>query len=81
MQRAAIGRLSKRCRERHRTAIDLCADGRIADLRVDGVAEVDAIGPARQRNQPPLWRETKDLIVKQLQLGVLEEFLGVISLK
>ncbi len=44
---------------------------------MDRVGEVDRRRAARQRDQAPLRREAEDLIVEQLELGVLEEFLRV----
>ncbi len=46
---------------------------------MDRVGEVNRRGAAGQRNQPPLGGEAKHLVVKQLELGVFEEFFRVIA--
>ena len=59
--------------QRRDAAVDLRADRGIADIGVDGVGEVDRGRAARQRDQAPLGREAEHLILKQFELGVLEE--------
>ena len=46
---------------------------------MDRVGEVNRGRAARQRNQPPLGGEAEHLVVKQLKLGVLEEFFRIIA--
>src|SRR5262245_21928492 len=61
--------------------VDHGAGAGIADVGVDRVGKVDRRGTARQRDQPALWREAEDLVLKQLELGVLEELLWVVTLE
>ena len=58
-------------------AVDLGADAAVADLGMDGVGEVDRRGAARQGDQVALGREAEHLVGEHLELGVLEEVLGV----
>ena len=55
----------------------LAADRVIADVGVHRVGEVDRRRLARQRDQLALRGEAEHLVVEQLELGVLEEFLRV----
>ena len=66
--------------QRHGAAVDLGADGGVADVGVDGVGEVDRGRAARQRDQPALGGEAEDLVLEQLELGVLEELLRRVAL-
>ena len=63
--------------ERRQAAIDLAAHHAVAELGMDRIGEVDRRRAARQRDQAPLRREAEDLVVEQLELGVLEKFLRV----
>jgi len=68
--------------QRQHAAVDLGADAMVADLRVDGVGEVDRRRALRQLDQVALGREAEHLVLEQLQLGVLQEllrFLGVVD--
>ena len=60
--------------QRHQPAVHLGADAGVADLAVHGVGEVDRGGAARQLDQRALRREAEDLVLVELELGVLEEF-------
>ena len=60
--------------------VDAAADAAVADIGVHGIGEIDRIGAARQRYQIALGGETEDLVMKQLELGVLEELLGAVAL-
>ena len=44
---------------------------------MDGIGEIDRRRAARQRDQIALGREAEHLILEHLELGVLEEFLGL----
>ena len=68
-------------RQRQLPAVDHGADAGVADVGVHGVGEVDRRGIARQGDQPPLRREAEHLILEQLELGVLQEFLGIVALE
>ena len=65
--------VAQRRDQRRDAAVDLGADGRIADVGVDGIGEVDRGRAARQRDQAPLGREAEHLVLEQFELGVLEE--------
>ena len=65
--------------ERQLAAVDHGADAGIADVGVHGIGEVDRRGAARQGDQAPLGREAEHLVLEQLELGVLEELLGVVA--
>ena len=58
-------------------AVDLAADRAVADIGMHGIGKIDDVGVARQRDQLALRGEAEHLVVKQLQLGVLEEFLRI----
>src|SRR5690606_33787840 len=45
------------------------------------IGEVDRCGSTRQRNQHAPGREAENLILEQLQLGVLQEVLGTAALR
>ncbi len=64
---------------RHVAPVDDGADGRVADVGVHGIGEIDRRRPARQRDQATLGREAEDLILEQLELGVLEELFRVVA--
>ena len=66
--------------ERRDAAVDLGSRRGVADVGVDRIGEVDRRRAARQRDQPALRREAEDLVVEQLELGVLEELLRVVAL-
>ena len=66
--------------QRHDAAVDLAADAGVADVGVDRIGEIDRRRAARQRDQPALRREAEDLVLEQLELGVLEELLGRVAL-
>ena len=70
----AVGELRA---QRQHAAVDLGADAGVADLAVDGIGEVDRRRAARQGDQLALGREAEHLVLEHLELGVLEEFLGV----
>ena len=57
----------------------LRADRRIADVGMDRIGEIDRGRAARQRDEPALRGEAEHLIVKQLELGVLEELLRIVA--
>ena len=65
--------------ERHEAAVDLGADRRVADLAVDGVGEIDRGGAAGELDELALGREAEDLVLIELELGVLEEVLGILD--
>src|ERR1700729_2139822 len=65
--------------KRRDSAIDLRADRGIADVGVDRIGEVNRGRAAGQRDQPPLGGEAEHLVVKQLKLGVFEEFFRVVA--
>ena len=60
-------------------AIDLDADGGVADLGVDGIGEVQRHSPARQGDQLPLRREDENLVQIHFQLGVLDPVLAALA--
>ncbi len=62
--------------QRQDAAVDLGPDAGVADLAVHGVGEIHRRGAARQRDQPALRREAEHLVLIQLELGVLEEFVA-----
>ena len=39
------------------------------------------VGAARQRDQAALGREAEHLVLEQLELGVLEELLGIVAVE
>ena len=63
--------------ERHGAAVDLGRDAAVADVRMDGVGEIDGRRPARQPHDRALRREDVDLVGEEIRLDGLEEFLGV----
>ena len=63
--------------QRRELAVDLGADRHIADLGVHRIGEIDRRRAARQRDQLALRGEAEHLVMEQLELGVLEKFLGV----
>ncbi len=67
--------------QRHDAAVDLGADAGVADIGVDGIGEIDRRRAARQRDQPALRREAEDLVLEQLELGVLEEVLRIVAFR
>ena len=68
-------------RQRQLPAVDHRTDAGVADVGMHGIGKVDRRGIARQSDQPPLRREAEHLILEQLELGVLEEFLGIVALE
>ena len=60
--------------QRRVAAIDAAADAAVADAGVNGIGEVDRRRAARQGDELALGREAEDLVLEQLELGVLEEF-------
>src|SRR5690606_16246903 len=67
--------------ERHDAAVDLGADGRVADIGVDGIGEIDRRRTARQRDQLALRGETEDLVLEQFELGMLQELLRIVAFR
>ena len=63
--------------ERGDLSVDLAAHRHIANARMHRIRKVDGVGAPRQGNQLALRREAKHLIVKQFELGVLEELFRV----
>ena len=63
--------------QRHGAAIDLGCDAAVADVRMDGVSEIDGRRAARQPHDRALRREHVDLVGEEIRLDGLEEFLGV----
>ena len=61
--------------QRRSMPVDLGADGGIADIGVDGIGEIDRGRPLGQGDEASVRREAKDLIEKQFELGMLQEFL------
>ena len=70
----AVGELRA---QRQHAAVDLGADAGVADLAVHRIGEVDRRRAARQGDQLALGREAEHLVLEHLELGVLEELLGV----
>ena len=66
--------------KRRDLAVDLGADRRVADVGVHRIGEIDGVRPPRQRDQLALG-EAEHLIVEQLELGMLEEFLRIGALR
>ena len=65
--------------QRRDAAVDLRPDRRIADVGMDRIGEIDRGCAARERNEPPLGGEAEHLVVKQLELGVLEELFRIVA--
>ena len=65
--------------QRRDAAVDFRADRRIADIGMHGIGEIDRRRAARQRDQPALRGEAKNLILKQFELGVLEKLFGIVA--
>ena len=63
--------------ERRDLAVDLAADGVVADVGMHRIGEIDRRRLARQRDQLALGRETEHLVLEQLQLGMFEKLLRV----
>ena len=63
--------------ERHDAAVDLGADGLVADVGVDGVGEVDRRRALRQRLHLALRREDVDLVVEEVGAERLHELARV----
>ena len=63
--------------ERHDPPVYLGARAGVAHIGVDGIGEIDRCRAARQGDQGRLGREAEHLVLKEFELGVLEEFLGV----
>src|SRR5207248_2315177 len=60
--------------QRDQPAVDLDADTGVADLGMHRIGKVDRGGAARQRYQIALRGKGEHLVLKHLELGVLEEF-------
>ena len=67
--------------QRRMAAIDAAADAAVADVGVDGIGEVDGVGTLRQGDELALGGEAEDLVGEQLELGMLEEFLGIVAFR
>ena len=67
--------------DRHVAAVDEGGNRLVADVGVHGVGEVQRRRPSRQGDETAFGREAEDLIVEQLELGVLQELLRVFRLK
>ena len=67
--------------QRDDAAVHLAAHRRIADVGMNRIGEIDRCRPPRQRDQPALRREAEDLVVEQLELGVLQELLGAVAFR
>ena len=55
-------------------AIDLGAHAAVTHRGVHRIGKIDGRGTLGQRDELALGREAEHLVVKQLELGVLEEF-------
>ena len=69
-----------RC-ERHLPPVDHCPHAGIADVGMHRIGKVDRRCAARQSDQTPLRREAEHLVLEQLELGMLQKFLGVVALQ
>ena len=58
-------------------AVDLHPDGRVADVGVHSVGEIERHGAARQADQLAFGREDEHLVEEHFELGVLDQVLGV----
>ena len=67
--------VAKLAAERHHAAVDLRSNAVVADFRMDRVGEVDRSRAPWQVDQVAARRETKDLVLEHLELGVLQELL------
>ena len=67
--------IAERGTQRHEPAIDLGADAGVADLGMHRIGKIDGGSAARQRDQVAFRGKGKDLVLKHLELGVLEKFL------
>jgi hypothetical protein len=63
--------------QRRDLAVDLAADRHVAHVGVHRIGKVDEVRMPRQRDQLALGGEAEHLVVKQLELGVLEELLRI----
>src|SRR5205809_2825867 len=59
--------------ERHEPSVHLRPDARVADLAVHGIGEIDRRRAARKLDELAPRREAEDLILVQIELGVIEE--------
>src|SRR6185312_7273401 len=64
-------------RQRCNLAVDLAADGRVANVSMNRIREVDRRGVAWKRDQLALRSKAKHLIMEQLELCMLQEFLRI----
>ena len=60
-------------------AVDAAGDTGIADIRMDGIGEVDRRGAGGQLKDLALGRKHIDLVGEQVDLHVLDEFQRVIG--
>ena len=58
-------------------AVDLGAHAGITQVGVNGIGEVDRAGPPGQGDDLTARRKAENLVLEHLQLGVLQELLGV----
>ncbi len=75
LHHVAVG---ERGAQRAQLAVDLHARrSRVADVGVHRVGEIERHRPARQADQPAFRREDEHLVEEHLELGVLDQVLGV----
>ena len=67
--------------ERHWAAVYLAANAGVADVGMHRIGKVDRVGATRKRDQASVGGEAEHLILEQLELGVLEEFFRIVTLK
>ena len=67
--------------DRNMAAIDIGTSGRVTDIGVDRIGEVERCGTARQSNEAALGRKAVDLILEEFEFGVLEEFFWIVALE
>ena len=65
--------------QRQDGAVDLGADGGVANVGMQRIGEIDRRGAARQGNQPAARGKAEDLVLEQFELGIFEEILGRIA--
>ena len=66
--------------ERHDAAVDLGADGPVAEIGVDRISEVDRGGALGQLDQLALRREGEDAVLVHRHPRVLEQLLGAFGM-
>ncbi len=69
----------KRRPHRLQFAVDLDPHGRVPDLGVDRIGEVQRHAAARQGHQPPLGREDEHLVQVHFELGVLDPIFAALA--